>query len=508
LGLKKTLLLIPIVIAIALAFSYQDIIAPTVFARPNGSTANTFPTTVGCTSGQYHLCVDEIVPSDSDFIRSAEIAPGGSSLQGLTLTDIGNQPQLPPHVVSVRLKEIGGGANPNIIVWGLRENGNDVAVRTISPVPTIFTTFTFTLDSVERGRIISYNNLVLFVDVRCPAGCSTGASNTEGAEVSWAEFRVEVPPMPPVLTSAVAITPFAVDLTWTEPPDISDITQYTVFRDGSQVGTVPVGQTTFRDTGLSPNTPYIYFVIARGVSGQSLPSNSLSVITPPAGGSTANPPRIFLINSNGIDTLRIAWDEPPDTSIITTYRIERRDITDPIMRMVGTVPVGTTTFSNSGLQQSITYTYRVISIDTGGLFSIPSNAISGVASIDETILINTGQVLEPNPTNNFIKVNREHFSQNVEMLDVPPPIINQIINDMDVNRLNAYQIIQKMKNAVYGNFDELRNAGNLYGQNYIDTNDLTRFIDELEDKTRSASGGSNGEGDNPDHAVEEPGESG
>ncbi len=506
-GLKKRLLFIPVVIALVVIFSYQDVIAPTVFARPDGSTPNTFSTVTGCTTGQFHLCVDEIIPSDTDYISSTQIPSGGTDLQGFTMSDIGQQPQPPPHVMSIRLKETGGGTNPNTVVWGIRELGNDVAVRTIaSPIPTTFTTFTVVLDSVEKSRIVNYNDLSLFVEVRCVVGCASGASATEGLDVSWAEFRVEVPPMPPILTSTVAITPFAVNVRWTEPSDISDITQYSIFRDGIMVGTVPVGNVEFIDSGLSPTTTYRYFVISRGLSGQSLPSNSLTVTTPPVGGSQAHPPRIFLISSNGIDTLRIVWDEPPDTSVITSYRIEKRTNINPVMTFTGSVPVGTTTFSESGLQPSLVYTYRVISIDNQGLFSIPSNVISGVASINEPQLINTGQIIEPQPNNNFNKRDRETIVQNMELFDVPRPMVNQIIDDMEINRLNAYQIIQKMINAVYGNSDELRNAGTFYGQNYIDTNNLSTFVTEIENKARSASGGTDGEGDNPLHAVPEAGE--
>jgi chitinase len=67
-------------------------------------------------------------------------------------------------------------------------------------------------------------------------------------------------------------------ITWSAASDPYGITQYIVYRNGTQVGTT--GITAYVDTGLSANTNYTYTVVAVDAAGhQSAVSSALTVTT-------------------------------------------------------------------------------------------------------------------------------------------------------------------------------------------------------------------------------------
>ncbi len=80
-------------------------------------------------------------------------------------------------------------------------------------------------------------------------------------------------------------SPTTVDLTWQPATDDTGVTEYRVFRDGTQVGTSAT--TSFTDTGLTAGTAYAYTVAAADAAGNvSAPSApATEVTTPPAGGN-------------------------------------------------------------------------------------------------------------------------------------------------------------------------------------------------------------------------------
>lgn len=91
--------------------------------------------------------------------------------------------------------------------------------------------------------------------------------------------------------------------------------------------------------------------------------------------------------------------------------------------------------------------------------------------------------------------------QTVELFNVDPSIIDLMINDVENVKLNAYEIIKKMLDGSYGSSDELKNAGAFYGQFYIDENNISKFLSDIQEKAKIANGGSNGAGDSPENGV-------
>jgi Fibronectin type III domain len=76
----------------------------------------------------------------------------------------------------------------------------------------------------------------------------------------------QVPRVPPVLRpvglSAISVTYTTVQIIWSAPRTGPRPTSYWILEDGGQIGSVPGRVTAFEVTGLSPNTTYVYQVVA------------------------------------------------------------------------------------------------------------------------------------------------------------------------------------------------------------------------------------------------------
>jgi hypothetical protein len=92
------------------------------------------------------------------------------------------------------------------------------------------------------------------------------------------------PPSVPAGLAATATSGTSVGLTWNASTDNVGVASYTVFRNGSSIGTPTA--TSFTDTGVSPSTTYTYTVNAKDSAGNtSAQSAPVSVTTPASAGN-------------------------------------------------------------------------------------------------------------------------------------------------------------------------------------------------------------------------------
>ncbi len=98
------------------------------------------------------------------------------------------------------------------------------------------------------------------------------------SELSLASPDSQAPSVPAGLT-ATAASPTRVDLTWSPSTDDVGVTRYTVYRNGTSLGTS--ASASFSDTAAAPGTTYSYTVDAVDAAGnRSAPSAPASVTTP------------------------------------------------------------------------------------------------------------------------------------------------------------------------------------------------------------------------------------
>ena len=92
-------------------------------------------------------------------------------------------------------------------------------------------------------------------------------------------------PSVPTGVSASATGPTSVVVSWSPSNDNVGVTGYDIYRDGTRVGTVGGGATTFTDPGVQPSTTYGYTVDAfDAVPNTSAQSSPAAPVTTPSGG--------------------------------------------------------------------------------------------------------------------------------------------------------------------------------------------------------------------------------
>ncbi|MDE1812870.1 MAG: fibronectin type III domain-containing protein, partial [Thaumarchaeota archaeon] len=223
---------------------------------------------------------------------------------------------------------------------------------------------------------------------------ASGAENIYGGDV----FSVDASaggnptvPQSPTGLSATAVSSSEIDLSWTAPSNDggSAITGYDIERStdsGSTWNTLVANtgssSTTYSDTGLTPSTSYTYRVSAINSVGNSSPSNTASATT--SSGTVATVPQpptgltATVASSSEID---LSWTAPANNggSAITGYKVERSPDGTNWSTIQSNTGSTATTYSDTGLTSSTTYTYRVSAINSVGTGS-PSNTASATTS--------------------------------------------------------------------------------------------------------------------------------
>ena len=201
------------------------------------------------------------------------------------------------------------------------------------------------------------------------------------------------PPTTPTNLLASAVSSTQINLSWTASTDASGIGVYRIERcsgpscgNFAEIATVPGNQTTFQNSGLTASTSYTYRVRADDTvtptpnqSGYSNLSSTTTLAPPDTTPPTT--PTDLLASPVSSTQINLSWTASTDASGIGVYRIER--CSGPScgnFAEITTVPGNQTTFQNSGLTASTSYTYRVRADDT----VTPTPNQSGYSNLSST----------------------------------------------------------------------------------------------------------------------------
>ncbi len=160
---------------------------------------------------------------------------------------------------------------------------------------------------------------------------------------------------------ANAVSHEQINLTWTDYSD--NETGFKIVRKNyygyfEEVGVVGANVTAYSDTNLEHSKMYIYQILAYNNAGNSLYSNQASATTLLTTAPTKL--RATVINANRID---LSWQ---DNSIDETgFKIERKTGSEPFT-FIHTTTANQTYYSDVGLNEKTTYTYRVCAINNEG----------------------------------------------------------------------------------------------------------------------------------------------
>ncbi|WP_410769640.1 carbohydrate binding domain-containing protein [Fontibacillus sp. BL9] len=173
-------------------------------------------------------------------------------------------------------------------------------------------------------------------------------------------------PSVPSNVSATVQSSTSVKITWTASSDNVAVTGYEVYRDGVKVGTAT--GTSYTDSGLSANTTYSYTVRAYDAAG-----NKSAASSPPATATTGVPdteapsvPQNVSVTSSSSSSASVSWSASTDNVAVTGYEVYRDGV------KVGTT--ATTSYTDTGLAASTSYSYTVKAYDAAGNLSAFSAA--------------------------------------------------------------------------------------------------------------------------------------
>lgn len=180
------------------------------------------------------------------------------------------------------------------------------------------------------------------------------------------------PPSTPTGLSASASTYNQVNLSWTASTDNVGVAGYFIVRGGVTIAQTTGSGTTYSDTTVNASTSYSYQVIAYDAqSNSSGLSNTASVITPSAADTTApTAPSSLSATAVSSSQINLAWGASSDNIGVTSYDIYRNS------SKIASVSSSSTSFGDSGLAASTSYSYFVIARDAAGNSSPASNPAS------------------------------------------------------------------------------------------------------------------------------------
>jgi chitodextrinase len=232
---------------------------------------------------------------------------------------------------------------------------------------------------VLRSRTLLATSLLAVLTVFNLSGCGTGEADQAGAELAQTgEGPDSTPPTTPTGIAAAPASPSQIDLSWNASTDNVGVAGYRIYRNGTLL--VTLGNiTTYQNNGLTPSTTYSYTVQAVDTSGNaSAQSPAASATTPSAPDTTApSIPTGLTATAVSPSQINLSWNAATDNVGVTSFRVYRNGA---LIATLGNV----TTYQNTGLSASTSYSYRVQAVDAAGNASAQSAAASATTQSSDT----------------------------------------------------------------------------------------------------------------------------
>ena len=286
----------------------------------------------------------------------------------------------------------GNGADDVVEYEVERKKGDDsyTALRTIPATDSI--SYSFADTGLTDG--VTYTYRVQATDGSNYSDAATGSGASED----------NTPPGPPT-NLAVVVTPDAmgsVDITFDASPDDvaghREVKKYEIFRRTSsgswkpdpaiKIAATALPNYSFTNTGLKVGVEYRYRVLARGDTGVSTFTATVSV-TPTDTRKPAAPRNLTAADRSDDDgeAINLAWNASPDDGAgyknVGEYWVYRKftgvpEASKRVKRVTATQSASYETTDTNDLQNLRAYTYTVVAVSTTGVKSDPSNEAEGI----------------------------------------------------------------------------------------------------------------------------------
>jgi fibronectin type 3 domain-containing protein len=244
--------------------------------------------------------------------------------------------------------------NVSVVGYTVYRNGAELATvtggtsytdATVSPA----TTYTYTVDAYDAAANHS-------------AASAPASATTPSATDS-------TPPGTPTDVTAAGSSN-DVDLSWSASSDDVGVIGYTVYRNGSVLAVVAAPATAYADFAVSFGVSYSYSVDAFDAAG-----NHSAQSSPPVSGALVKPippdaPTALQASAASYQEVDLSWTAPADSVRVSGYVVYRDGAA------IGTVTAPTTSFVDSTVAPSTTYSYTIDAFDGGGNHSAQSAPVA------------------------------------------------------------------------------------------------------------------------------------
>ncbi len=245
-------------------------------------------------------------------------------------------------------------------------------------------TTNFTEIATVGVNVTSYQNTGLTASTsysyRVRAYNSAGNSGYSNTATATTPSGV-IPPVAPTNLTATPASSTQINLSWTD-----NSTNETGFRIDrapggtttfTEIATVGVNVTSYQNTGLTASTSYSYRVRAYNSAGNSNYSNTATATTP-SGVIPPTAPTNLAATAASSTQINLSWTD--NSANETGFRIERAPGGTTSFTEIATVGVNVTSYQNTGLTASTSYSYRVRAYNSAGNSSYSNTATATTPS--------------------------------------------------------------------------------------------------------------------------------
>jgi chitodextrinase len=232
----------------------------------------------------------------------------------------------------------------------------------------------YTDTGLANGTIYTY---------RVSAGASPTYSGWTNPVSATPVASDTTPPTTPSGPTASASAYNKVNLSWSASSDNVGIAGYYIVRGGTTIAKTVGTGTTYSDTSVSPSTNYSYQVIAYDAANNNSALSTAANVTTPSAPDTTAPTTPTNLNASAASSsqINLSWSASTDNIGVTGYDVYRNN---------AKIATSTTTsFGDTGLTVSTSYSYYIIAKDAAGN---SSSASAGASATTKAGIINTGSL--------------------------------------------------------------------------------------------------------------------
>ncbi|MDD5194775.1 MAG: fibronectin type III domain-containing protein [Candidatus Omnitrophica bacterium] len=232
------------------------------------------------------------------------------------------------------------------------------------------------------ANITSFNNTGLNADTIYFYKVKAYNSGGDSAYTNIANATTaQVPPAAPTNLTATTVTSTQINLAWIDKANNEagfKIERAVAGANYTQIGTVAANITVYNNTGLNANTTYDYKVRAYNNAGNSTYSNTASASTAQVFPQAPSNLQATAVSSSQIN---LNWQDNSNNE--AGFKIERSLSSSSGFSQIASVS-NISSYSNTGLNASTTYYYKVLAYNGGG-----NSAYSNLANATTSSVANS-----------------------------------------------------------------------------------------------------------------------